>query len=131
MSGKRIPDLSETQLRVMQILWEAAEPLKPSEIGERLERSIENATLRSVLRVLVEKGALEREKRGKAFVYSPKQEKRGTLLQFLEGLADVFASGSKTGLVAQLLQDESLTAEEIAELRRIANQAASKKGDDS
>ena len=115
-----IPHLSRTQLHVLQILWDAKTPLKPAEIEERFAWPIENATLRSVLRVLLEQGDLTREKSGKAYVYRPLREKRSALSEMLGGLANVFSSGSRAGLLAQLLQDESLTPEEIQELTAIA-----------
>jgi len=120
-----IPDLSRTHLHVLQILWDSAEPLKPAEIEERFQWPIENATLRSVLRVLMERGDVEREKLGKAYVYRPKQEKRRALSELFAGLAAVFSSGSRAGLIAQLLQEQSLSAEEIAELKAIAAAAES------
>lgn len=116
----QIPDFNRTHLHVLQILWDADAPLKPSEIEEEFDWPIENATLRSVLRVLVERGEIEREKSGKAFVYRPKREKQNALSDVFSGLARVFSGGSRAGLLAQLLQDDSLTPDEIRELESIA-----------
>ncbi len=118
--GQSIPHFNETQLHVMQILWDAGAAVKPAQIEEQFSRPIENATLRSVLKVLVEKGEVHREKVGKAYLYSPVKEKRRTLSQFFGGLADVFSAGSRAGLVAQLLQDESFSEEELEELMKLA-----------
>lgn len=115
-----IPDLSRTHLHVLQILWDAGEPLKPAQLEERFQWPIENATLRSVLRVLMERGEVQREKRGKAYVYLPQREKRRALAELFSGLAEVFSSGSRVGLIAQLLQDQSLRPDELRELRQIA-----------
>lgn len=127
--GQSIPHFNETQLQVMQILWEAAGPVKPSQIEERFRWPIENATLRSVLRVLVEKGEVHREKVGKAFLYSPVKEKRRTLSQLFGGLAEVFSAGSRAGLIAQLLQDDSLSDEEVKELMKLARKSKRGKED--
>ena len=136
MSGKEvkgeggIPNLSRNQLHAMQILWDAGEPLKPVEIEARFQWPIENATLRSVLRVLLERGEVSRTKSGRAFLYSPAIKKQNALSQLVSGLAEVFASGSRKGLVAQLLQDEALSPEDIEELKAIAA-SGRKKGDKS
>ncbi|MFT5470913.1 MAG: BlaI family penicillinase repressor [Verrucomicrobiales bacterium] len=122
----KIPDFNRTQLHVLQILWDAEGPMKPSDIEERFDWPIENATLRSVLRVLVERGEIEREKLGKAFVYRPRNEKRRTLSNVFSGLARVFSGGSRAGLLAQLLQDDSLTRDEIRELEAIATETSAK-----
>ena len=121
-----IPDLSRTHLHVLQILWDAGEPLKASEIEGRFQWPIENATLRSVLRVLMERGEVEREKQGKAYFYQPKREKRRALAELFTGLAEVFSSGSRAGLIAQLLQEQTLAPDEIRELKRIAEIAETK-----
>lgn len=115
-----IPDFNRTHLHVLQILWEAGEALKPGEIEARFRWPIENATLRSVLRTMMERGELEREKRGKAYIYRPRQEPRRTLSKLMAGLAEVFAGGSRTGLLAQLLDDSALSPAELRELQRLA-----------
>ena len=117
-----IPDFSPTQLHILQILWDADHPLKPGEIEERFEWPIENATLRSVLSVLMERGEIERERKGKAYVYRPKREKHSALSDFFAGMAQVFSGGSRAGLIAQLLQDDSLTPDEIRELEALAEE---------
>lgn len=123
--GPPIPDLSRTHLHVLQILWDADSPLKPAEIEERFQWPIENATLRSVLRVLMERGDVQRERQGKAYVYFPRQEKRRALSELFSGLAEVFSSGSRAGLIAQLLQEQSLSGEEVEQLKAIADAASS------
>ena len=85
-----IPDFNRTQLHVMQILWDAEEALKPSEIDDQFEWPIENATLRSVLAVMMDRGDIDREKRGKAFHYFPKHRKSATMADMLDGLARDF-----------------------------------------
>lgn len=115
-----IPDFNRTQLHVMQILWAADDALKPSEIEERFDWPIENATLRSVLVVMIERGDIVREKRGKAYHYAAGQEKGSVMGNLLSGLAKVFGSDSRVGLFAQLLEEEQLTDEERAQLQRIA-----------
>lgn len=127
----QIPDLNRTHLHVLQILWDADGPLKPGEIEERFDWPIENATLRSTLRVLIDRGEIEREKVGKAFVYRPKREKGNALSDLFSGLAQVFSGGSRSGLLAQLLQDDSLTPDEIRELESIANHSKSSPSDSS
>ncbi len=116
-----IPDFNRTQLHVMQILWSADEGMKPAEIQDGFDWEIDNATLRSVLRGLVECGELTREQKGKAYFYSPAKKKQAALSTWFSGLAQIFASGSKASLLAQLLQDSSLSEEDRKELDEIAN----------
>jgi len=117
-----IPDFNRTQLHVMQILWDTDEALKPSEIDDHFEWPIENATLRSVLAVMMDRGDIDREKRGKAFHYFAKRRKTAAMADMLAGLARIFGSESRVGFIAQLLQEESLTPEESRQLRAIAGE---------
>src|SRR5512145_777717 len=99
------------ELEVMEVLWQES-PLKPAEIEARLPRPIGNAALRSVLRVLVEKGHLKRQKSGKAYYYRPAKPARASFRQMARRLADVFCNGSTFDLVAQLVKTERLTPED-------------------
>lgn len=118
------PDFSPTELEILGILWQDA-PMKPAEIEEALSRPIENATLRSTLMALVEEGVLKRERRGKAYYYKPARTPRTVRRKLTNQLASVFAKGSRMGLIAQLIQDEKLSPEQIRELEKLARGADS------
>lgn len=113
-------DLNPNEVEALRILWDLG-PSKPAEIQKEFGWSIENATLRSVLRSLVEKGLLVREKQGKAFYYRPRVTRRSQLRRTIRRMAEVFAGGSTGNLVLELIRSEKLTAEELAELQRIAS----------
>ncbi|MDF1826459.1 MAG: BlaI/MecI/CopY family transcriptional regulator [Verrucomicrobiales bacterium] len=115
-----IPDFNKTQLHIMQLLWDAEEALKPAELEDRFEWPIENATLRSVLALMLERGDIDREKRGRAYFYYPKRRKNAAVSDMLSGLAKLFGSGSRVGLLAQLMQEDALSEEEINQLRELA-----------
>jgi BlaI family penicillinase repressor len=116
-------ELNRNELEAMRVLWERG-AVKPAEIQEAFSWTIENATLRSVLRVLVDKDLVVRSKKGKAYFYRSKK-RRGTLLKEMTGrMAHVFAGGSPAGLIAHLIKTEKLSGEEVEELRRIADERA-------
>jgi len=112
------------ELEIMQVLWENGS-LKPVEIQNRFPRPIKNAALRSALLVLVDKGHIKRKKVGKAYFYSAKTPREGTLSRMTRRMADVFCGGSKAALIAQLIETEELSKEDIEELQRIAQRKAS------
>lgn len=107
------------ELEVMEVLWKES-PLKPADIEARLQRPIGNAALRSVLRVLLEKGHLKRLKQGKAYYYRPVRPAQASFRQMVRKLADLFCSGSSFDLIAQLIRSEKLTEEEIRKLEGLA-----------
>lgn len=117
-------ELNKNEMEAMRILWRG-EPLKPAAIQEQFGWQIENATLRSVLALLVDKGLVVRDKRGKAFFYRARGSQRGMLSKMAHRMAHVFTGGSTADLIAQLIKNEKLSRTEIDELRRIADEKKS------
>ena len=119
---KRSPaDLNAVELEILGILW-TDHPQKPSEIEAALSREVENATLRSILRGLIDKGFLKRKRRGKAYYYLPARKAGTVRRKITERMASVFAEGSRLGLIAQLIKDEKLTPQQIRELEKLAKE---------
>lgn len=112
-------DLNRNELEVLRVLWDEEE-LKPGGIESSFGWRIDNGTLRSVLKVLVERGHLTRRKEGKVYLYRAKRSRKGVLSKVATSMANAFAGGSKVGLIAQLIESETLSPEELKELRRIA-----------
>lgn len=115
-------ELNKNELEAMRILWDEQAPRKPAEIGERFGWPIENATLRSVLRALVQRGLVERRKQGKAYYYKAKASRDGQLSHMVHRLAEVFSGGSSADLILQLVRSEKLSADDLAELQQLAAQ---------
>jgi predicted transcriptional regulator len=115
-----MPDLNRNELEALRILWEKG-PTKPADVQAEFAWPIENATLRSVLRALVEKGYASRRKDGKAFYYRATASRRNLFSSMTRRMAQVFTGGSTAGLIAQLIKSERLSADEVEELRRIAS----------
>lgn len=111
------------ELEVMQILWEHGS-LKPAQIQEKFERPIKNETLRSMLRVLLEKKHVKRRLVGKAYFYEASTPRQGTFNRMTRRIADLFCGGSPAAMIAQLIQSEKLSAEDIADLQRITAEKA-------
>jgi predicted transcriptional regulator len=109
------------EMEVMRILWEHG-AMKPAEIQERFSRPIKNAALRSYLTILVEKGHLTRRVKGKAFYYCPKTKRDSTFRSMLGDLINTFCGGSSEALLCHLLAKEKLSAEELLELQRMAQE---------
>ena len=116
--------LNRNELEAMRVLWEKGS-VKPAQIQDEFSWPIENATLRSALRLLVEKGLVTRGKKGKAYYYRAKASRRRVLKNMSQRMAHVFTGGSAADLIAQLIKTEKLSKKEIQELRRIAAQKVS------
>ena len=117
-------ELNENEREVLRILWQT-DRLKPAEIQADFAWEIENATLRSVLRNLVEKQLVTRQKQGKAFVYRAKSRRGTQLSRAMQRMGGIFTSGSKVDLILELLRRENLSDSELQTLQEIAQQKKS------
>jgi len=112
-------DLNKNELEVLRILWERKE-LKPAEIQEAFSWTIENATLRSILVNLVEKGHVTRCRHGKAFRYEARVPKATLLQSTSRALARVFSGGSTKELLMQLVETEDIGPSDLELIRAAA-----------
>ncbi len=120
MSHMHMTALSQNELEVLRILWERKE-LKPAEIQEAFSWPIENATLRSILVNLVEKGHIARNLQGKAFRYAALVPKATLLQATMRTLARVFSGGSTQELVAQLVETADIEPADLKLIRQTAS----------
>ncbi|MEO8428680.1 MAG: BlaI/MecI/CopY family transcriptional regulator [Verrucomicrobiota bacterium] len=112
-------NLNQNELETLRILWEQGE-LKPADIQSHFSWPIENATLRSVLLNLVEKGHIARNLQGKAFHYAARVPKATLLQKMMRTVARVFAGGSHLELVAQLVETGDIKPADLKSIRRTA-----------
>jgi BlaI family transcriptional regulator, penicillinase repressor len=119
----RTAPLNQNELEALRILWEKG-ALKPAEIQSHFSWPIENATLRSVLVNLVEKGHVTRRLRGKAFFYGARVKKTALIQNMLHTMARVFAAGSKQELIAQLVRTGDIKPEDLEVIRRTIAEGA-------
>ena len=111
--------LNQNELEALRILWETG-PTKPAEIQARFSWPIENATLRSVLVNLVEKGHIRRQQKGKAFYYEALVAKAPLLQTMMGALAKFFSGGSHRELVAQLVETGDIKPSDLKMLSQAA-----------
>jgi len=111
--------LNQNETEALRILWGAG-PQKPADIQSSFGWPIENATLRSVLRGLVEQGLIIRTRQGKAYFYRARVSRESQLRRMVRRMADVFTGGSRADLILQMVRSEKLTTDEIEMLRQIA-----------
>lgn len=107
--------IQDAELAVLQMLWDVGEPLPLSALLERLHasRGWADSTVKTLLRRLQQKGAVTLTQRGVYAAAIDRDRYRGAAnSSFLEKLYH----GSAKTLVASLVDEGRLTAEDIAEL---------------
>ena len=122
MARKKSPNLTEAELRLMDVIWEKGEATV-SEVAEALPRELGLAynTVLTTMRILEEKGFLRhtKSKEGRAFLYRAvvgRDEASRTALRYL---VSRFFRNSPELLVLNLLEDEELSRKELGRIRAL------------
>lgn len=120
---KSLPD---SELKVMQIVWRNHSPMSTGEILAELKDEVDwkLSTLQVILSRLTEKGFLENSKKGRINYYTPivdySKYKKNETKNFVKKMYD----NSSKKLIASLIEsDNSLTDEDIEELRNMLNRS--------
>ena len=118
MRNELAEKISDSELEVMKLLWQAGDALPVTEIRETLQRTRgwEATTVKTLVSRLVSKGALRQERRN-VYYYSPLITEREYNAWATDSLIRRLYNGSVRELVAALVRSEGLTQQDIAELR--------------
>ena len=118
MRNELAEKISDSELEVMKLLWQAGDALPVTEIRETLQRTRgwEATTVKTLVSRLVSKGALRQERRN-VFYYSPLITEREYNAWATDSLIRRLYNGSARELVASLVRSEGLTQQDIEELR--------------
>ncbi len=121
MSGRNM-NIGDAELEIMKVIWSAEEPISSAEIGNAVEsRGWKRTTIATFLSRLTDKGAISAEKRGKTMYYKPViTAKEYRKLQIKNLIKNVF-DGSSRDLIASLFEENTLSDDDIAELKSIFN----------
>ncbi len=117
-------NLSRRERQIMDLLYEGGK-LSAREVMERMSDAPSYATVRSILRILEDKGHVQHEKSGRQFIYTPREDVRDKSLRHT---LKTFFGGSISQAVATFINDpeSELTHEELDELSDLIEQAKKK-----
>ncbi len=121
--------LSPGEMEIMGLLWEHG-PMTLSQAHERIDRPIGYTTVQTRLNRLVEKGFATRTDDRPAH-YDAAISQQDVSANHLELLVDRVTQGNIVPLVAHLVDDRSLTSDEITELKRIIRDAEKRLKEDA
>jgi len=118
---KAKPEISEAEYQVMKIIWSAHAPINTNEVVERLEphTAWKPKTIHTLLSRLVKKGALSYKKDGRVFVYTSLVDESQILAMENGSFLNRFYGGALNPMVVNLMEQDMLSDDDIATLRRI------------
>ena len=122
-----LPVVTASEAEVMNIIWDDS-PASVSEIVERLPRTLAYTTVMTTVRILEDKGFIAKSgKRGRAFLYHPTVDRDHVRGSMSHEIANRLFGGSVKSLVLNLVQDTSISADDLAEVKQMIEELESTK----
>lgn len=112
--------ISAAESLVMEALWRAS-PLTADQITAEVaaDQAWTEATVKSLLNRLLTKGAIAADRDGRRYLYRPLTERGDYVHAESRGLVDRLFEGRLAPLVAHFSARETLSADDVAELKRL------------
>jgi BlaI family transcriptional regulator, penicillinase repressor len=117
MPRPRSESLTDREAEIMDVLWRQG-AATADQIRGLLRGEPHDSTVRTLLRVMEQKGLVAHEVKDRTFVYQAKIAQKKAQRKATRGLLDRLFGGSVKALVLQLLDDEKITPEELEQLAR-------------
>ena len=108
--------LTERETQLMEILWQHG-PLTSEGVRECLSDQSHESTIRTLLRILANKGYVRILGKHPS-VYEPVVSRADAQIQATRSLLAMFFGGSIEALVSRLIDQEEISPEQIAEIRK-------------
>jgi predicted transcriptional regulator len=122
MPRKKSIDLTQAELRLMQVIWQKGKATVP-EVIEALDETPAPAynTVLTTMTILERKGYLRHtgSKVGRAFVYRPVVSRRKASGNAVRNLLSRFFGGSAEALILNLIEDKQLSETELKRVREL------------
>lgn len=118
--NKDIPHITEAESEVMKLLWENS-PLSANEIITRLTAQMEwsDQTIKTFLNRLHKKQAIQFEKKGRTYLYSPLVSYDEYLNSENKSFLNRVYNGAAGMLCAKFIEEETLSDQDIDELQQL------------
>ena len=115
-----LPQISEADYEVMKVVWKES-PVNTNVVTEILTKTTNWSpkTIQTLLKRLVNKGALTYEKKGRVFVYIPLILESAYVRQKSRSFLKRYFDGDMSRMLSACLDEETLTKNEIDTLREI------------
>jgi predicted transcriptional regulator len=126
MARKKSPNLTDAELRLMDVLWEKGEATV-SDVADALPKkpALAYSTVLTTLRILENKGFVRHTKDGRAFVYHPVVGREQARESAVTHLVRRFFENSPELLMLNLLDGKKVDASELRRLREKIEEAES------
>lgn len=115
---------TSAELEILDVLWDL-EKATVREVFDEISKhkATTYTTVLKFMQIMQEKGLVERDVTERAHVYRSRQTQRQTQTNLVGDLLEKAFRGSALGLVQHVLETKPTSHEELAEIRRLINEA--------
>ncbi|HKG95159.1 MAG TPA: BlaI/MecI/CopY family transcriptional regulator [Gemmatimonadaceae bacterium] len=118
---------TDRELDVMNVLWERGSATV-AEVRADLADDLAYTTVLTVLRTLEEKGYVSHIEEGKAHRYAPLVERQAAGQSAVRRLVEKLFRGSPEALLTHLVNDRSLSEDDLRRMRRMLDDRMKEEG---
>lgn len=113
--------ISDAESKVMEVLWQGGAAMPADDIVAALVsgQQWQEATIKSLLNRLLNKGAVSAQKDGRRYLYTAVLKREQWLTSESKGMLDRLFGGRIAPLVAHFGKHRKLSKADIAELKRL------------
>jgi BlaI family penicillinase repressor len=122
--GKQVIAISDAESHVMDVLWRGRAGMPADEVIAALvtEQRWQEATIKTLLNRLLKKGALSASKEGRRYLYTAVLQREQWVGSESAGMLERLFGGHLAPLVAHFGKHRKLSAEDIAELKKLVEE---------
>lgn len=122
MAQSKKRTLTKAELRIMQVLWKLRRGTVAEVVAAVPKPPLAYTTVLTMLRILEQKGAVQRELDGRAHVYFPAFEQDDAASTAIGDVVKSFFRNSKTALAMRLIAEEKPDKQELLHIREMLAQ---------
>lgn len=122
-----LPKISDSELEVMKIIWKNA-PINTNEVVKKLSESSDwnEKTIHTLLKRLVQKGAVQHDKEGRVFVYTPNVAEEDYIANQSKSFLKQYYDGTLGSMVQSFLEKDELSDSQVDELYQMLKERKGK-----
>src|SRR6185312_5146761 len=110
-----LPPLGDLEHEVMQLIWTRG-PATADRVRKLMPRRLKDATIRTVLRRLQEKGYVKHSIDGRTFVYEAVEQRKEVAAKAVKRIVDWFCEGSLDELLSGMVESALLDRKHLLAL---------------
>lgn len=131
MNHNNIPKPTESELEILQVLWQYG-PVSVRFVNDKLneEREVGYTTTLKLMQIMADKGLAVRNTESRTHIYEAAVSEADTQMRLLQKFVDTTFRGSAMKLVMQALGNHNASPEELDEIRALIEKMGSDNDDE-